>query len=105
MKTIAIRRVAVIGTGTIGMSWAAYFLARGLTVQASDPHPDAELRLRRFVAAAWPALVRMGGSPPAAETVPEDRLVFHAEPEAAVSNAEFVQESAPEQELLKRQLL
>jgi carnitine 3-dehydrogenase len=32
-----IRRVAVIGTGTIGASWAALFLARGLTVAASDP--------------------------------------------------------------------
>jgi 3-hydroxyacyl-CoA dehydrogenase len=30
-----IRRVAAIGTGTIGASWTAVFLARGLTVAAS----------------------------------------------------------------------
>ena len=28
--------VAVVGLGTIGMSWAAYFLGRGLSVRATD---------------------------------------------------------------------
>ena len=37
-----IRRVAAIGTGTIGASWTAVFLARGLTVAASDPAPGAQ---------------------------------------------------------------
>ena len=71
-----IRRVAVIGTGTIGASWAAYFLARGLAVAASDPAPGAEAFLRRFVAAAWPTLSQIG----AAAAVPEHNLSFHAEP-------------------------
>jgi 3-hydroxyacyl-CoA dehydrogenase len=42
MTDAAIRRVAAIGAGTIGASWAAVFLARGLTVAASDPMPGAE---------------------------------------------------------------
>jgi carnitine 3-dehydrogenase len=42
----------VIGSGTIGASWAAVFLARGLTVAASDPAPGAEAYLRSFIAAA-----------------------------------------------------
>jgi carnitine 3-dehydrogenase len=96
-----IRHVAVIGAGTIGASWAAFFLSRGLTVAASDPARAAEDFLRRFVAAAWPALVSLGG----AETIPEHRLSFHAQPEDAVAKAEFVQENAPEREGLKRQLL
>ena len=52
MPEHGIERVAVIGigTGTIGMSRAALFLARGLRVSASDPAPEAEGRLRRFVA-------------------------------------------------------
>ena len=37
-----ISRVAAIGTGTIGASWTVVFLARGLTVAASDPAPGAE---------------------------------------------------------------
>ena len=51
-----IRRVAAIGTGTIGASWTAVFLARGLRVAASDPAPGAETFLREFVAGAWPSL-------------------------------------------------
>ena len=38
----AIRRVAIVGAGTIGASWAALFLAHGLEVVVSDPAPDAE---------------------------------------------------------------
>src|SRR6266404_2709527 len=101
MTSSEIRRVAVIGTGTIGASWAAFFLSRGLAVAASDPAPAAEDFVRRFVAAAWPALVSLGG----AETIPEHRLSFHAQPEDAVAEAEFVQENAPEREALKQQLL
>ena len=57
--------------------------------------------MRRFVAAAWPALVSLGG----VETIPEHRLSFHAQPEDAVAKAEFGQENAPERAVLKRQLL
>jgi len=105
MEHADIRHVAVIGTGTIGASWAAFFLSRGLSVAASDPAPQAEAALRCFVAAAWPALVRLGAPQPLPDTVPEDRLAFHAEPEAALAGADFVQENAPEREDLKRALL
>jgi carnitine 3-dehydrogenase len=101
MTSSQIRRVAVIGTGTIGASWAAFFLSRDLAVAASDPAPQAEQFLRRFVAAAWPALVSLGG----AEAFSEDRLSFHTQPEEAVAAADFVQENAPEREALKRGLL
>jgi hypothetical protein len=96
------RRVAAIGTGTIGASWTAEFLARGLTVSASDPAPAAETFLREFVAAAFPGLARL--SPLPAEP-PWAALTFHPEPEPALAGAEFVQESAPEREELKRPLL
>ena len=87
-----VSRVAVLGVGTIGASWAAYFLARGLDVAASDPAPHAEGFLRRFVEQAWPTLERLGlsaGADPA-------RLTFHADPVAAVQGAGFVQENGPE---------
>jgi len=41
------RRVSVIGAGTIGASWAAYFLARGFEVAGYDPAPMT-LTLRIF---------------------------------------------------------
>ena len=97
-----IRHVAAIGTGTIGASWTAVFLARGLTVAASDPAPGAETFLRGFVAAAWPSLARLSPLP---VEPPWAALSFHAQPEAALAEAEFVQESAPEREELKRALL
>ncbi len=105
MEGSAIGRVAVIGTGTIGASWTAYFLARGLVVQASDPAPEAEGFVRRFVETAWPALRRLGGPAPLPQRVPQDRLIFHGEPEAAAEGADFVQENGPEREPLKRGLL
>ena len=93
-----IGHVAVIGAGTIGASWAAFFLARGLTVAASDPAPQAEAGLRRFIEGAWPTLRRLGAADP---QPPWHRLAFHAEPEAACEGADFVQENAPEREAVK----
>ncbi len=96
-----VRRVAVIGTGTIGASWAALFLARGLEVAVSDPAPDAESALRRRVADWWPILVRLGVAP----GVPPDRLRFARSAVDAVRDVQFVQENSPEREDLKRGLL
>ena len=50
-----VRRIAVVGTGVIGASWAAYYLSRGFDVVATDPAPNAEANLRKYVDNAWPA--------------------------------------------------
>ncbi|MEU5450712.1 MULTISPECIES: 3-hydroxyacyl-CoA dehydrogenase NAD-binding domain-containing protein [Streptomyces] len=96
-----VRRVACVGAGVIGGGWAAHFLARGYDVTAWDPAPDAAVRLRRLIAAAWPALERLG----LAEGASQDRLTVTATLEEAVAEAQFVQESAPEKLELKRGLL
>ena len=95
-----ITHVAIIGTGVIGASWASYFLARGLTVTATDPSPGAEATLRAAVAQHWPSMVTMG----LAEGADPARLRFVATPEEAVQDAQFVQENAPERLELKREL-
>src|SRR5258706_13083387 len=97
----SVRTVAVIGANTIGASWAAWFLARGCDVVASDPAADAEARARRIVADAWPAVSAFGLAPGASP----DRLRFERDPVAAASAADIVQESAPERLELKQQLL
>ena len=97
----AIRRVAVVGTGVIGAGWAARFLANGLEVAASDPAPDAQTTLHASIAAACEPLERLGF----AMAGWERRLSFEPDVSAAVAGAEFVQESAPEREALKRDLL
>jgi len=86
------KRVAVVATGVIGASWAAFFLAHGLDVDATDPSPDAEARLRAAVAAHWPTLERFG----LAAGASADRLRFHGRLEDTVADADFVQESGPE---------
>jgi carnitine 3-dehydrogenase len=99
-EAAGIRRVAVIGTGTIGASWAALFLARGLEVAASDPAPDAETLLRQRVTDTWPVLQRLG------PVVPDglSRLSFVADAATAARGAQFIQENGPEREDLKRAL-
>jgi carnitine 3-dehydrogenase len=87
-----IRRIAVVGTGVIGASWAAQYLSRGLDVVATNPSPDAEAGLRKYVEEAWEQLKVIGLSAGAAQ----DRLSFTSNMEEAISKADFVQESGPE---------
>jgi carnitine 3-dehydrogenase len=96
----AVKQVAVLGAGTIGASWTAWFLSRGMDVAVSDPNPAAADYVRRFIANAWPTLRRLGMT---ADAAPE-RWRFHGDPEAAVSGAQFVQENAPERMAIKREL-
>jgi 3-hydroxyacyl-CoA dehydrogenase len=90
--TKPIRHIAVVGTGVIGASWTALFLAKGLQVVATDPAPNAEAALRKFVETAWPALKRLGLSPGGSQS----NLKFTADLAEAVAGADLVQENGPE---------
>jgi 3-hydroxyacyl-CoA dehydrogenase len=96
----SINTVAIIGTGVVGASWAALFLAKGLKVVATDVAPDADASLRHFVEAAWPALKRLGLAPGASQS----NLKFTADLPTAVRNANFVQENGPERIDFKKKL-
>jgi len=99
-QTKPIRRVAIVGTGVIGASWSALFLAQGLQVVATDPAPNAEASLRKFVASAWPALERMGLAPGASPS----KLEFTADLAKALAGADLVQENGPERVDFKQRL-
>src|ERR1700742_5121058 len=88
----AIHRIAIVGTGVIGASWAAQYLARGFDVIATDPAPNAEANLRKYIDEAWPALTEIGLSPGASR----DRLSFTSNMKDALSQADYVQENGPE---------
>jgi carnitine 3-dehydrogenase len=88
----SVHRIAIVGTGVIGASWAAYYLARGFDVVATDPGPQAEVNLRKYVDDAWPLLTQVGLSPGASR----DRLTFTADMSRALADADWVQENAPE---------
>ena len=87
-----INRVAIIGTGVIGASWAALFLAKGLEVVATDIAPNAEATLKSFIASAWPALKRLGLAPGASQS----KLTFTSDVAEAVRGVGLVQENGPE---------
>ena len=87
-----VRRIAIIGTGVIGASWAAQYLARGFDVIATNPDPNAESKLRKDIDAAWKELTIIGLSPRATR----DSLTFTSNMKEALSEADFIQENAPE---------
>jgi 3-hydroxyacyl-CoA dehydrogenase len=95
-----IRRIAIIGTGVIGASWTALFLANGLDVVATDVAPGAEAALKRFVSTAWPALQRLG----LASGASQNRLSFTAALTDAVKDVDLVQENGPEKIDFKKTL-
>jgi 3-hydroxyacyl-CoA dehydrogenase len=98
--TDPIRRVAVVGSGVIGASWSALFLAKGREVIATDPAPNAEASLRNFVQSAWPALERLGLSSGASPS----NLEFTADLHGALAGADLVQENGPERVDFKQKL-
>ncbi len=96
----AIRTIAVLGAGTIGMSWATLFLAKGLTVRLHDVEDGALQRTRDYAAGAWGHMETLGLSPGA----DPGRLSFHADPAEAVAGADLVQENVPERLAIKHRL-
>ncbi|MFC5487141.1 3-hydroxyacyl-CoA dehydrogenase NAD-binding domain-containing protein [Microvirga aerilata] len=93
-----IKRVAVIGCGTVGASWAALFLGHGLDVAAYDPSPGAEDRLQSFVDHALDQLAELG-------IRGKGELRFSGDLTDVLGAADFVQENVPEDEALKRRML
>jgi 3-hydroxyacyl-CoA dehydrogenase len=99
-NTTEIKNVAIVGTGVIGASWAACFLAHGLDVVATDPAPGAEAALRKYVDGAWPALTKLGLVPGAST----GRLTFKSDLAKALNGVDLVQENGPEREAFKIKL-
>ena len=93
--------VALLGGGVIGGGWAARFALNGVDVRLYDPAPDAERTIGEVLDNARRALRRLTLAP----LPDEGSIAFVASPEEAVEGAGFVQESAPEREDLKRDLL
>jgi carnitine 3-dehydrogenase len=96
-----LRTVGLLGGGVIGGGWAARFVLNGVDVQLFDPDPEAERKVEEMLTnarRAWSALTDAPMPEPGSV-----RLV--PTPAAAADGAQFVQESAPENESIKRSLL
>jgi len=99
-KSSEICNTAIVGTGVIGASWSALYLARGLNVTATDPAPGAEANLRKYIDEAWKDLTIIGLSPNASR----DRLKFTTDLKQALADADLVQENGPERKDFKIEL-
>ena len=88
---------ASLGTGVIGASWTALFLAHGHPVRAYDPADGAEDRLHAYVDTAWPVMEELGLT----TNGTRDALIFCESAAEAVEGAAFVQESVPERLAIK----
>ena len=91
-----IKTIALVGGGVIGGGWATRCLANGLSVVVTDPRPESRDYVERMIDEAWPILE-------AADLIakPAGHLSFADNIEAAVAQADFVQENVPEREDLK----
>jgi len=95
------RVAAIIGGGVIGGGWAARFLLHGWRVQVFDPHPDAPKHMNAVLANARASLPALADVPMPAE----GELVFCKTIADAVTDAEWVQESVPEDLAIKHKVL
>ncbi len=93
-------KAAVVGGGVIGAGWAGRLVENGVDVNVYDPHPEAERRLQE-VLETRSARGRSSRWRPRARGV----ATFVPSLEEAVHDADVIQESAPEDEPLKRRLL
>lgn len=103
IKPSLIKTIAVIGTGSVGASWASLFLAKGMQVRAYDKHPDARQKTQAFVRGAWDALRELGVT----ELAEPDfgLLSFASTINEAVHGVDLVQENVYEDLDLKREVL
>jgi carnitine 3-dehydrogenase len=85
----------------IGAGWAARFVLNGCDVHLYDPAPEARAYASEVLANARVAYEQLTLAP----LPPEGELLVVDSVEEAVAGAELVQESAPEQVELKRELL
>jgi carnitine 3-dehydrogenase len=94
------RTVGLLGGGVIGGGWAARCLLHGVDVRLYDPDPEAERKVAEMLENARHAWGKLTLMP----LPPEGSLIVTTTVEEAVAGADFIQESAPEREELKREL-
>jgi len=93
--------VGLVGAGVIGGGWALHYLRMGFDVDVYDPGPKASHGVATMLAEIWPLLERIGLRPGASP----DRIAFHTDLDAAVANADMVQENTPEDGPAKRRVI
>lgn len=95
-----IKKIGIIGSGVIGASWSALFLASGYEVVNYDPKPNNKEETLRYIEKAWSHLEDLGS---VTEGSSPSRISFTSDPAKAVEGCGFIQESVPERLNIKHE--
>lgn len=93
--------VGLLGGGVIGGAWAARFVLNGVDVKLYDIDPQATRKMNEIMVNARRAYSKLTLAP----LPQEGTITFVNTPEEAVTDVDYVQESAPERLELKQELL
>jgi 3-hydroxyacyl-CoA dehydrogenase len=99
-----VSRIAIVGCGVVGSSWALVFSRAGFEVSIYDASPGVQQEALDFVRASLSSLSAQGPAGEDPVDVVMSRLTPTTSLEAALAGADYVQESAPERVEIKREL-
>lgn len=105
MKPEEIKRVACVGGGVIGSSWAIQFAMKGLDVVLYDINDEQLAKSQAQMHKSLDALEQFKAVTPQRRQDIADRVKLTTSMEEAVKNAQFIQESGPERLEIKRSIL
>ena len=105
MKPEEIKRVACVGGGVIGSSWAIQFAMKGLDVVLYDINDEQLAKSQAQMHKSLDALEQFKAVTPQRRQEIADRVKLTTSMEEAVKNAQFIQESGPERLEIKRSIL
>ena len=105
MKPEEIKRVACVGGGVIGSSWAIQFAIKGLDVVLYDINDEQLAKSQAQMHKSLDALEQFKAVTPQRRQEIADRVKLTTSMEEAVKNAQFIQESGPERLEIKRSIL
>ncbi len=105
MKPEEIKRVACVGGGVIGSSWAIQFAMKGLDVVLYDINDEQLAKSQAQMHKSLDALEQFKAVTPQQRQEIADQVKLTTSMEEAVKDAQFIQESGPERLEIKRSIL
>jgi len=105
MKAEEIKTVSCVGAGVIGYSWALYFSLKKLNVTVYDISDESLSLAKKRVHSSLSSLIKNGVIDEQESLKIEERILYTTSMEEAVSNAQLIVESAPENYDIKRSIV
>lgn len=105
MKAQEIKNITCIGSGVIGYSWALYFSLKNLFTVVYDISDEALQLAQKRVSSSLEQLVKNNVITKEESQNIEKRIIYTTDMKKAVTDAEFIVESAPEDYEIKRNIV